>query len=115
MTKRIVVSASALFIMLALLVGGISKLYETRELIEKEGDTDSPASFMDETESEDNYVLRIEDGVVVVFAQKDTSRPIIVTDIYAGTLRNLDREELTRGIYVQSETALQQLLEDFSS
>lgn len=115
MTKRIVVSASALFIMLALLVGGISKLYETRDRIEKEEATESSASLIDQAANDDNYVLRIEDGVVVVFAEKDTTRPIIVTDIYAGTLRNLDREELTRGIYVESETALQQLLEDFSS
>ncbi len=115
MTKRIVVSASALFIMLALLVGGISKLYETRDALEKEETAESSASFSDEVTNEDSYVLKIEDGVVVVFAEKDTTRPIIVTDIYAGTLRNLDREELTRGIYVENETALQQLLEDFSS
>ncbi|MBR5543339.1 MAG: hypothetical protein IKU65_04515 [Oscillospiraceae bacterium] len=116
MVKRITVAACALFIMLGFIAGGISKLYEERELKKKEQETKPASAPIEETdEATENYLLKVEDGIVVVFSENDIMRPIIVTDIYASTLRNFDREQLSKGIVASGEAELQSLLEDFSS
>ncbi len=65
--------------------------------------------------SKNNYLLKITDGIVVVYEYDNENKPIFVTDIYAGTLRNYDRELLSEGIRVTGERELQSILEDFSS
>lgn len=112
--KRITLSACALFIMLGLLVSGIVKIRDSR----KDESTTEPASSVVRTEVKEEsarYVLKIEDGIVVVFNEDDMTRPILVTDIYASTLRNYDRESLERGITAENEQDLHTMLEDFSS
>lgn len=116
--KRITVAACVLFIMLGFVAGGVSQLwdYETS----REAENVSEVSVITEANTEDilennKYVLKIEDGIVVVFNETDMTRPIIVTDIYAGTLRHFDREQLTRGIVANDDFELQSMLEDFSS
>lgn len=114
--KRITISACALFIMLGFVVSGVTRL---RDAEEEEKAQEQAEAFLDEADSakeeDDEYTLKIQDGVVVVFSEADNLRPIIVTDIYAGTLRNLDREKLTSGISVNGELELQKILEDYSS
>ena len=114
MTKRITISACILFIMLGFIAGGVSKSYETKETKLDESAQESSAVAYTE-EDDTRYLLRVEDGVVVVFSENDITRPILVTDIYAGSLRNFDREQLMEGIIAESEIELQRLLEDFSS
>ena len=103
--------------MLGFVVSGVSRIYEEDESLKKPKD-EEPA-FSDETaprdDEVDEYTLKIQDGVVVVFSEADNLRPIIVTDIYAGTLRNLDREKLSAGLSVNGEIELQKILEDYSS
>ena len=76
-------------------------------------ETFSPADT--EIETLPKFTLTIRDGIVVVFNEIDEVRPIIVTDIYASTLRHFDRERLSDGIEVFGELELQSILEDFSS
>ncbi len=116
--KRLTIAACALFIMLGFLSGGISKLWES-----KKENSDAPTENVDAfSPAEDEkllenekYTVKIQDGILVVFNEADDTRPIIVTDIYAGTLRHFDREQLAEGIVVNGELELQSLLEDFSS
>jgi len=114
--KRVTIAACALFIMLGFLSGGISKLWEEKKPEEKK-EQDAPALSEIEEQAEDDslYTVKIQDGVLVVFSESDDTRPIIVTDIYASTLRHFDRERLTEGIVVNGEIEMQCLLEDFSS
>ena len=116
--KRITVVACALFIMLGILAGGISKLFEKDNIEQQEtptAETTFGTEIPKEAPLQRDYVLKIEDGIVVVFNEADLTRPIIVTDIYAGTLRNYDRDLLNNGITVSGEYELQSILEDFSS
>ena len=116
-TKRITVAACALFIMLGFIAGGVSELWE---LESSTASPDIPAVSTEDTEvpesiPENKYVLKIQDGIVVVFNETDMNRPIIVTDIYASTLRHFDREQLTTGLCANGDFELQKMLEDFSS
>ena len=114
--KRVTIAACALFIMLGFLSGGLAnsgsapKEAESRTMNEI---TEEEAPAL--AEKEPTYTLKIQDGVLVVYSEADDTRPIIVTDIYASTLRHLDREQLSEGITVSGEIELQALLEDFSS
>ncbi len=114
--KRITIAACALFIMLGILSGGLARFKRVEKAPEN---PQTEAETFEETEvlSEKviNYTLKIQDGVLVVFSETDNTRPIIVTDIYASTLRHLDRERLTEGITVSGDLEMQKLLEDFSS
>ena len=120
-SKRITVVACALFVMLGFVAGGISMLFEPDEEEPAEMQTEETSADMgtiprdEEEKKEKDYVLKIEDGIVVVFNETDLTRPIIVTDIYAGTLRNFDKEQLNSGIKVSGDYELQSILEDFSS
>lgn len=114
--KRITVAACALFVMLGFIAGGVSQLWEFENAKENEVSAVSATpQTLDEKAPENKYVLKIEDGIVVVFNETDMTRPIIVTDIYASTLRHFDREQLTDGIYANGDFELQSMLEDFSS
>ncbi len=99
--------------MLGFLSGGISKSFEDEE--DKREDTPAISETDIPEENNRSYTFKIEDGVLVVFDESDNLRPVIVTDIYAGTLRHLDRERLYEGITVSGEVEMQKLLEDFSS
>ncbi len=117
-SKRLTIAVCAFFIMLGFLSGGISLLRDSTE--EKRHAQPENVDVFLENENNDEkadvkYTLKIQDGVLVVFNDSDDMRPIIVTDIYASTLRHLDREQLTDGIVVNSEIELQTLLEDFTS
>ena len=115
--KRITVAACALFIMLGFVAGGISKLdrdsTSAREALSDSAITDSENTRREEL-PQTNYVLKIEDGIVVVYNEKDMLRPIMVTDIYAGSLRHADKEALSEGISVCGDFELYSLIEDFS-
>lgn len=113
--KKITVSACALFIMLGFVAGGVSRLWEYEAEEKKIAETSAPLPEAEPTKNEEKYILKILDGIVVVFNEADMTRPIIVTDIYAGTLRHFDREQLNNGIAVSGDFELQSLLEDFSS
>ncbi len=54
-------------------------------------------------------------GSVAVFAGGDSGAPTRVTDIDLSTLRATDRALIERGYPVESEEALQALLEDLGS
>ena len=113
--KRITVAAFTLFIMLGFVAGGIAKLDRESNLANEALSESTIADTKDVVElPETNYIVKIEDGIVVVYNEKDLSRPIIVTDIYASTLRHSDREELTDGIAVCGDFELYSLIEDFS-
>ncbi len=122
--RRITIVSCALFIMLGFLVNGISLLSEERDAKRNAAEEEISAvsgDFKDsyETDAEavdkSTYLLKITDGIVVVYEGADENKPLFVTDIYAGTLRNYDRELLSRGITVSGEQALQAIIEDFSS
>ena len=76
---------------------------------------DIPHSAEDDSLKNQNFTLKIQDGILVVFNEADNLRPFIVTDIYASTLRHADREMLESGIVANGEVELLTLLEDFSS
>ena len=110
--------------MLGFLVNGISMLFETRrhnlnDDIAESSAVSTDVIAPDETASESigtkKFLLKIQDGIVVVYEADNINRPLFVTDIYAGTLRNYDRELLTEGITVDGEYKLQSIIEDFSS
>ena len=61
------------------------------------------------------YYLRDYDGVIAVFRSADAARPIEKTQIETGTLNDVDRELLRRGIPAENRQELLMLLEDFSS
>ena len=113
--KRITVAACALFIMLGFIAGGIAKL-DREATLTKEALSENTVSAESHNEEipQINYVVKIEDGIVVVYNDNDLSRPIMVTDIYASTLRHRDREELNEGIVITSDFELYSLIEDFS-
>ncbi len=113
--KKITVSACALFIMLGFMAGGVSELWEYENEATNTAEVSAPLPEPEEAKPEEKYILKILDGIVVVFNESDMTRPIIVTDIYAGTLRHFDREQLNEGIVANGEFELQTLLEDFSS
>lgn len=115
MAKRFTVAACALFVMLGFLAGGVSRLWEHETEITKTTETSAPIEETKPLPAEEKYILKIEDGIVVVFNESDMSRPVIVTDIYAGTLRHLDHKRLTDGIVATGDFELLSLLEDFSS
>ena len=114
--KRITIAACAMFIMLGVLGGGILKIRKQenrQDSSRNEVHTSADANVLAEKSTE--YTLKIQDGVLVVFSDADDTRPIIVTDIYASTLRHFDRERLIEGITVRGDLEMQKLLEDFSS
>lgn len=114
--KRITIAACAMFIMLGFLGSGILKTKKhlpEHNTPPEEVFTSAETDVLAETNTE--YTLKIQDGILVVFSESDDTRPIIVTDIYASTLRHLDRERLTNGITVNGDLEMQMLLEDFSS
>lgn len=113
--KKITVSACALFIMLGFMAGGVSELWEYENEATNTAEVSAPLPEPEEAKPDEKYILKILDGIVVVFNESDMTRPIIVTDIYAGTLRHFDREQLSEGIVANGEFELQTLLEDFSS
>lgn len=115
--KRITAAACALFVMLGFIAGGVSRLweYETEAEMSSATEAAAPAPSQQELPPQEKYVLKIEDGIVVVFNETDMTRPIIVTDIYASTLRHFDREQLTEGIVANGDFELQSMLEDYSS
>ncbi len=113
--KKITVSACALFIMLGFMAGGVSELWEYETEEKNITEVSSPIPEPETVKPEEKYILKILDGIVVVFNETDMTRPVIVTDIYAGTLRHFDREQLNEGITVSGDFELQTLLEDFSS
>lgn len=115
-SKRITVAACGMFIMLGFIAGGFSELREyKKENQQKEAETFAIEDLSkDEEARQERYVLKIVDGIVVVFNERDMTRPIIVTDIYASTLRHSDKEELMHGIIVNGDFELYSLIEDFS-
>ncbi|MBR3848800.1 MAG: hypothetical protein IKM21_05875 [Oscillospiraceae bacterium] len=114
--KRITIAACAMFIMLGFLGGGILKTKkESPEPKTASDEVFASAETDIVTETDTEYTLKIQDGILAVFAESDETRPIIVTDIYASTLRHFDRERLTEGIVVKGDLEMQKLLEDFSS
>lgn len=114
--KQITIAACALFIMLGILSGGLARFKrEERRPEEPVSETETFSKTEALSENVVDYTLKIQDGVLVVFSESDNIRPIIVTDIYASTLRHFDRDRLTEGITVSGELEMQKLLEDFSS
>lgn len=114
--KRITIAACAMFIMLGVLGGGILKIRKKEKTPEKPPEEISASAETNVmAEKKAGYTLKIRDGILVVFSEADDTRPIIVTDIYASTLRHFDRERLTEGITVSGDLEMQALLEDFSS
>ena len=121
--KRVTFTACMLYIMLGFLICGISVFRDNRvKEVKKEENpygaisVSSEESFPEEkSEPSEEYVLKIVDGIVVVFKKPDMVHPVIVTDIYASTLRNFDRERLSEGIVAKSELDMQCMLEDYSS
>ena len=114
--KRLMVSACALFIMLGFLGVGVFMSVPQKEVTETFAeDRTSPSAPQEDPLEDKNFTLKIQDGVLVVFSEADDIRPLIVTDIYASTLRHSDRQMLERGIVANGEVELLTLLEDFSS
>ena len=114
--KRITIAACALFIMLGFLSGGLASFTRSPNETENRSINEIGTEELEVlAEKEPLYILKIQDGVLVVYSEADDTRPVIVTDIYASTLRHIDREHLNEGITVSGELELQALLEDFSS
>ncbi len=108
--KGFTVAACGLFLMLGLTVIGLSGL------------TEPPASKVAvtknasvEIETTPQYLLKLFDGRIAVFDPDFPETPIEITDIYASTLRNYDREQLKIGITVSGREELLMLLEDYGS
>ena len=122
--KRVTFTACMLYIMVGFLICGISvyrnmHINETKKEEVYPRDAISVSSESGEPESPKadtgKYILKIIDGIVVVFKESDMVHPVIVTDIYASTLRNFDREQLNEGVVAENEWDLQCMLEDYSS
>jgi sugar (pentulose or hexulose) kinase len=59
-------------------------------------------------------VIGIENSRVAVFIEGE-EKPFIVTDTYANTLPEIDRDELKKGVKVSGEKELQKAIEDYCS
>ncbi len=120
--KRVTITACMLYIVLGFLVCGMSLSREynpekSNSQNDEKYDVISVSSEKKNSEiaEPDKYILKILDGIVVVFKESDMIHPILVTDIYASSLRNLDRERLSVGIIADNDFVLQCMLEDYSS
>lgn len=60
------------------------------------------------------FVISIENSRVAVFIEGE-EKPFIVTDTYANTLPEIDRDELKKGVKVSGEKELQKAIEDYCS
>lgn len=120
--KRVSLTACMLYIILGFLICGISVFHDMRtdeeinpsptEAISASKENSAPEY---EIPLQEKYILKISDGIVVVYKDSDLVHPVIVTDIYASSLRNFDRELLNEGIIAENEFDLQCMLEDYSS
>lgn len=61
------------------------------------------------------YCLKSCDGFVAVYDAEHSRAPLSITVIETGCLRDIDRAMLDRGIPVESDTQLLELLEDLGS
>ncbi|MBQ7120347.1 MAG: hypothetical protein IJO09_09045 [Oscillospiraceae bacterium] len=121
--KRIAISACILYIMVGFLICVISTSQKREENESKKEEiipqtsisVSSDQSVPKKDMPPEKYVLKIVDGIVVVFKDSDMEHPLIVTDIYASSLRNFDRERLSEGIIAETELDMQCMLEDYSS
>ena len=68
-----------------------------------------------QSRQEEVWVLGEYSGGIAVFRPGDGLLPSHVTDVAVGLLPSADREQLSRGIRVESHRELLMLLEDFSS
>ena len=68
-----------------------------------------------QSRQEEVWVLGEYSGCIAVFRPGDGLLPSHVTDVAVGLLPLADREQLSRGIRVESHRELLMLLEDFSS
>lgn len=60
------------------------------------------------------YILRACQGRVAIYAPQ-AQQPLEITEISIERLPETDRQALEKGVVVQGETALYQMLEDFGS
>ena len=72
------------------------------------------ASADDITPTGNQFILREYNGIIGVF-EPESDAPFLTLDVSVGTLRAADSENLRRGIVVNSETELAQIMEDFDS
>lgn len=122
--KRVTVTACMLYIIVGFLICGISVFRDAYVNETKKEETYPPDAISVSSENSESenpkadtgkYILKIIDGIVVVFKESDMVHPIIVTDIYASTLRNFDRDQLNEGVVAENEWDMQCMLEDYSS
>jgi len=60
------------------------------------------------------YLVKERDGFLTVF-YKGRGYPVFISNIPLASLRGVDRQEVERGILVETRTELIKLLEDFGS
>ncbi len=67
------------------------------------------------TAGEERYFLRLEGDHIEVYSQNGTNRPVMRVEIDAVSLREGDRQLLSRGISADGYEEALRLLEDFNS
>jgi len=64
---------------------------------------------------ENGYIVKLFNGHLAVFDSDDSNHPIKVTEIGQESLRQYDRELLSKGIFADDYTSVLELIEDFGS
>lgn len=76
--------------------------------------TSQSASVGSAAQADYPYLLRSYEGKLAVFTQ-NTVQPDMVFDVYVRTLPEADREQLARGVRVETYEKLTALIEDYIS
>lgn len=63
----------------------------------------------------EGYILREHQGNIAVYRSGQEDKPLAITDIELGSLRQSDRERILAGLHAPGDTELLELLEDLGS
>ena len=67
-----------------------------------------------QTVANQGYIIASYQDKIAVFTQNDKV-PIEIYDVYISTLPEKDQKDIIKGIYVESKTKLNELIEDYTS
>lgn len=73
------------------------------------------ATFRRDTGPEGQFVLGEVDGNVAIFSAGNMKKPVTVTDIELGSLRETDRVMIKNGLITADQMEISRLLEDLGS
>lgn len=71
-------------------------------------------SSVSETQAEIGFILKLHDGELAVF-RGNSETPYKLLGVSSSVMSDYDREQLENGIFVQTQTELNRLIEDYTS